>query len=140
MVDLVITGTDRTTRTGDVCNKVGTYLKALSAKENGIPFFVALPSTSFDWELRDGLKQIPIEQRDENEVKYIEGWRDNTVTDVLLTPGESNAANYGFDVTPARLVTGLITERGICEANEQSILNLFPERQKSGKQPVRSDH
>ncbi|HEY4654470.1 MAG TPA: S-methyl-5-thioribose-1-phosphate isomerase [Cyclobacteriaceae bacterium] len=140
MVDLVITGTDRTTRTGDVCNKVGTYLKALSAKENGIPFFVALPSTSFDWELRDGLKQIPIEQRDENEVKYIEGWRDNTVTDVLLTPRESSAANYGFDVTPARLVTGLITERGICEANEQSILNLFPERQKSGKQPVRSEH
>lgn len=127
MVDLVITGTDRTTITGDVCNKIGTYLKALAARDNNVPFYVALPSSSFDWNIRDGLTEIPIEQRNENEVKYMEGLCRETVTEVLLTPKESPAANYGFDVTPSRLVSGLITERGLCDANEHSILNLFPE-------------
>ncbi|HEX5170603.1 MAG TPA: S-methyl-5-thioribose-1-phosphate isomerase [Cyclobacteriaceae bacterium] len=126
-VDLVITGTDRTTFTGDVCNKIGTYLKALAARDNNIPFYVALPSSSFDWKIRDGLTQIPIEQRDENEVKYIEGLCEGNVKEVLLTPSQSPAANFGFDVTPSRLVTGLITERGICAATEESIMNLFPE-------------
>lgn len=130
MVDLVITGTDRTTFTGDVCNKIGTYLKALAARDNNIPFYVALPSSSFDWNIRNGLTEIPIEQRNENEVKYMDGLCDGQVLEVLLTPEKSPAVNYGFDVTPSRLVTGLITERGICEANEQSILNLFPEHQK----------
>lgn len=128
MVDLVITGTDRTTYTGDVCNKIGTYLKALAANDNNVPFYVALPSSSFDWKIGNGLTEIPIEERDENEVKYIEGLYDGKPYNVLLTPAESTAANYAFDVTPARLVTGLITERGICDANEQSILNLFPEQ------------
>jgi len=131
LVDLVITGTDRTTRTGDVANKIGTYLKALAAKDNDIPFYVALPSSSFDWELRDGCKDIPIEERDEHEVKYIQGFCDGEIKEVLLTPLESPAVNYAFDVTPARLVTGLITERGVCEANEGGILHLFPEH-KSG--------
>ena len=127
MVDLVITGTDRTTFTGDVCNKIGTYLKALAAYDNNIPFYVALPSSSFDWKIRNGLTEIPIEQRNENEVKYMDGLNEGKIKEVLLTPLESRAANFGFDITPSRLVTGLITERGICEANEQSILNLFPE-------------
>ena len=127
LVDLVITGTDRTTYTGDVANKIGTYLKALSAKDNNVPFYVALPSSTFDWETRDGCADIPIEQRDENEVKYIQGLCDGEIKKVLLTPQESPAANYAFDVTPGRLITGLITERGICEANENSILQLFPE-------------
>lgn len=127
LVDLVITGTDRTTYTGDVANKIGTYLKALSAKDNNIPFYVALPSSSFDWEIQDGCADIPIEKRDENEVKYIQGLCDGEIKKVLLTPQDSRAANYAFDVTPARLVTGLITERGVCEANENSILQLFPE-------------
>ncbi|MDH5400400.1 MAG: S-methyl-5-thioribose-1-phosphate isomerase, partial [Cyclobacteriaceae bacterium] len=125
MVDLVITGTDRTTYTGDVANKIGTYLKALAAKDNNIPFYVALPSSTFDWEIRNGLGEIPIEKREENEVKYIRGLCDGEIKEVLLTPQDSPAANYGFDITPARLVTGLITERGICEANEQGILALF---------------
>ncbi len=127
MVDLVITGTDRTTYTGDVCNKIGTYLKAVAAMDNNVPFYVALPSSSFDWKIRNGLTEIPIEERDENEVKYMDGLCDGDVKEVLLTPKQSRAANFGFDVTPSRLITGLITERGICEANEQSILNLFPE-------------
>jgi methylthioribose-1-phosphate isomerase len=127
MVDLVITGTDRTTYTGDVCNKIGTYLKALAAKDNNIPFYVALPSSSFDWEIENGVTEIPIEQRDGTEVKYMDGLCEGELKEVLVTPKESPAANFGFDVTPARLVTGLITERGICEANKQSILNLFPE-------------
>jgi methylthioribose-1-phosphate isomerase len=126
LVDMCIVGTDRTTRTGDVANKIGTYLKALAAHDNNVPFYVALPSSSFDWELKDGL-QIPIEQRGGEEVKYIQGLHDGEVKKVLLTPEASPAANYAFDVTPARLVTGLITERGICRATEESILNLFPE-------------
>ena len=129
MVDLVIVGTDRTTRTGDVANKIGTYLKALAAKDNKVPFYVALPSSSFDWQMRDGLKEIPIEERGSEEVKHADGLLDGKLAEVLVTPKDSPAANYGFDVTPHRLVTGLITERGICKANEKSILGLFPEAQ-----------
>lgn len=128
MVDLVIVGSDRTTRTGDVANKIGTYLKALAAKDNNVPFYVALPMSSFDWELKDGLQQIEIEERDADEVRFIEGLYEGEIKKVLLTPESTPSKNYGFDVTPARLVTGLITERGICEANEQSILNLYPEK------------
>ncbi len=126
-VDLVIVGTDRTTFTGDVANKIGTYLKALAAKDNGVPFYVALPSSSFDWKIRDGLAEIPIEERGADEVKHADGWADGRQIEVRVTPAGSPAANYGFDITPRRLVSGLITERGICEANEQSIRALFPE-------------
>jgi len=127
MVDLVIVGSDRTTFTGDVANKIGTYLKALAAKDNGVPFYVALPSSTFDWQMEDGIAEIPIEERNPNEVAQIEGWNGNTIQQVRLIPENSPAVNYGFDVTPARLVTGLITERGICKANRESILALFPE-------------
>jgi methylthioribose-1-phosphate isomerase len=126
-VDAVIVGTDRTTYTGDVANKIGTYLKALAAKDNAVPFYVALPSSSFDWTIRDGLKEIPIEERGAEEVSFADGWHDGEHLEVRVTPQTSPAANYGFDVTPRQLVTGLITERGICEANEGSILDLFPE-------------
>lgn len=125
-VDLVIVGSDRTTKTGDVANKIGTYLKALAASDNKIPFYVALPSSTIDWTLRDGVKEIPIEERSAEEVRYIQGLHDGEVKKVLLTPAKSPAANYAFDVTPARLVTGLITERGICTASEEGILELFP--------------
>jgi len=131
-VDLVIVGTDRTTYTGDVANKIGTYLKALAAKDNDVPFYVALPSSSFDWKMRDGLAEIPIEERGAEEVKHADGWADGQQVEVRVTPEGSPAANYGFDVTPRRLVTGLITERGVCAANEQSILALFPERAGGG--------
>ncbi len=127
MVDLVIVGTDRTTRTGDVANKIGTYLKALAAKDNDVPFYVTLPSSSFDFTIRDGRTEIPIEQRDPEEVKYIQGFHGDAIKKVLLTPKDSPAVNYGFDVTPAHLVTGLITERGICEASEAGIGTLYPE-------------
>ncbi len=127
-VDLIIVGTDRTTYTGDVANKIGTYLKALAAKANDVPFYVALPSSSIDWKMRDGLKEIPIEERGADEVKNADGWYNGQQIAVRIAPDESPAANYGFDVTPRDLVTGLITERGICEANENSIRSLFPER------------
>ena len=128
MVDLVIVGTDRTTHTGDVANKIGTYLKALAAKDNQVPFYVALPSSTFDWRLENGVDEIPIEERDSDEVRYVQGLVNGTVDRVMITPRESRAANYAFDVTPARLVTGFITERGICEAGEQAIHGLFPEK------------
>jgi len=128
MVDLVIVGSDRTTSSGDVANKIGTYLKALAAKDNNIPFYAALPSSTFDWVTEDGVKEIPIEQRDPKEVSEIEGWTESGIQIVRLIPEKSNVANFGFDVTPARLVTGLITERGVCEANKESILRLFPEK------------
>ena len=127
MVDIVIVGTDRTTYTGDVANKIGTYLKALAAKDNEIPFYVALPSSTIDWKIRNGL-EIPIEQRDSSEVKYIQGAHQGQIVSVLLTPETSPAANYAFDVTPARFVDGLITERGICPANETGVFSLFPEK------------
>jgi methylthioribose-1-phosphate isomerase len=126
-VDLVIVGTDRTTCTGDVANKIGTYLKALAAKANDVPFYVALPSSSIDWKMRDGLKEIPIEQRGAKEIKNADGWFDGQHIAVRIAPDESPAANYGFDVTPRHLVTGLITERGVCEANEKSIRSAFPD-------------
>jgi methylthioribose-1-phosphate isomerase len=126
-VDLVIVGTDRTTYTGDVANKIGTYLKALAAKDNGVPFYVALPSSTFDWTMRDGVAEIPIEERDAEEVKHVDGWADGRSFEVRVTPESSPAANYAFDVTPRRLISGLITERGICQPNEQSILAMFPE-------------
>lgn len=125
MVDMVIVGSDRTTSNGDVANKIGTYLKALAAKDNDIPFYVALPSSSIDWNLTDGISQIPIEQRHADEVTCIEGIAGSKVEKVQILPDHSQVANYGFDVTPARLVTGLITEKGICEANKQSIEALF---------------
>lgn len=127
MVDMCITGADRVTRTGDAANKIGTYLKALAAKDNNVPFYVALPSSTFDWKMRDGLKEIPIEQRDEKEVLFLDGLVDGKVKEVLVPPSGVHAANYGFDVTPARLITGLITERGVCKADESAILGMFPE-------------
>jgi methylthioribose-1-phosphate isomerase len=126
-VDLVIVGTDRTTYTGDVANKIGTYLKALAAKDNNIPFYVALPSSSIDWTMRDGLQEIPIEERGAEEIKHAAGWLEGRQVEVRITPERSSAANYGFDVTPRHLVTGLITERGVCEASEKSIRALFSE-------------
>ena len=129
-VDLVIVGSDRTTRKGDVANKIGTYLKALAARDNQVPFYVALPSSTIDFELEDGVKEIPIEERDGEEVRCIQGFHESEIKKVLLTPKESPAANFAFDVTPAHLVTGLITERGICAASEDGILKLFPERNK----------
>ena len=128
LVDMVITGTDRVSRCGDVANKIGTYLKALAARDNALPFYVALPSSTIDWELRDGVAEIPIEQRGGEEVREIEGLDGGEVRSVVLTPDGSPVANYAFDVTPARLVTGLITERGACAASEEGILGLFPER------------
>ena len=126
-VDLVIVGTDRTTSTGDVCNKIGTYLKALAAHDNGVPFYVAVPSPSIDWTLRDGLREIPIEERNAREVSHLTGrLPDGSVATIALLPGGSSAANPAFDVTPARLVTGLITERGVCPATETGLRALFP--------------
>ncbi len=136
MVDMCITGTDRTTRTGDVANKIGTYLKALAARDNRVPFYVALPSSSFDWKMRDGLREIPIEERGSEEVKFADGLtigangKPGRHAEVLVAPPDSPAANYGFDVTPSRLVTGLLTERGHCRATEKAILALFPEHAK----------
>ena len=128
LVDMVIVGSDRTTRTGDVGNKIGTYLKALAARDNNIPFYAALPSSTFDWEMRDGVRETPIEERDPREVTHVEGLYKGELVSVQITPPGSPARNYGFDVTPSRLVTGLITERGVCEASEVGILKLFPER------------
>jgi len=127
LVDIVITGTDRTTRSGDVANKIGTYLKALAAHDNGIPFYIALPSTTIDWNSRDGLAEIPIEERDPEEVSHIYGMVDGEPKRVRTTANDTPISNFAFDVTPARLVTGLITERGICEASEDGLLRLFPE-------------
>ena len=129
MVDLCIVGTDRTTGTGDVCNKIGTYLKALAARDNNVPFYVALPHSTIDWTLANGVTEIPIEQRDATEVTEIAGRApDGSVTTVRLTPDGSNAANYAFDVTPRRLVTGLITERGVCEASRDGLVGMYPDR------------
>ena len=137
MVDLCIVGTDRTTSTGDVCNKIGTYLKALAARDNDVPFYVALPSTTIDWRIENGLTQIPIEERDENEVHWVQGIDEKgQLKKVRITPTGSDAVNYGFDVTPARYVTGLITERGICEASRKGLLSLFPEREAAEYQPL----
>ncbi len=128
-VDLVIVGTDRTTADGDVCNKIGTYLKALAAKDNHVPFYVALPSPTIDWTVHDGVKEVPIEERDGAEVTFVQGrGTDGKITRVRISPEGSPAANPAFDVTPARLVTGLITERGVALASPEGLKALFPER------------
>jgi len=127
-VDLVLVGSDRTTHTGDVANKIGTYLKAVAAKDNGIPFYAALPSSTIDWQLKDGLREIPIEERNPDEIRYVQGLHQGRTVEALLPPADSPAGNFAFDVTPARLVTGLITERGICSASEADIRRLFPEK------------
>jgi methylthioribose-1-phosphate isomerase len=135
-VDLCITGSDRTTSTGDVCNKIGTYLKALSARDCGLPFFVALPHSSIDWSLRDGIVEIPIEERDGRELSHVCGSTpDGQIVEVAILPASSPVANPAFDVTPARLVSGLITERGICEASEAGLLELYPERRSGLAKP-----
>ena len=129
-VDLVIVGSDRTTAAGDVANKIGTYLKALAARDNHIPFYVALPSSTFDWKVNDGIADIPIEERDPDEVRCVQGWDGQGQTHVRICPDASPAANFAFDVTPARLVTGLITERGICCATADDIRGMFPDKVK----------
>jgi methylthioribose-1-phosphate isomerase len=129
LVDMCVTGTDRTARNGDVCNKIGTYLKALAAFDNDVPFYVALPGPTIDWQMTDGVAGIPIEQRDADEVTHV--WGKNAtgeVESVQITPDDVSACNYAFDVTPARLVTGLFTERGVCEASEAGLLGLYPEQ------------
>jgi methylthioribose-1-phosphate isomerase len=128
-VDLVIVGTDRVAANGDVCNKIGTYLKALAAKDNGVPFYVALPSPTIDFTVKDGMREIPIEERAPEEVTTISGLTaDGRIETVRLVPADAQVANYGFDVTPARLVTGLITERGILPATRESLRVAFAER------------
>ncbi len=136
MVDLVIVGTDRTTAAGDVANKIGTYLKALAARDNNVPFYVALPSSTFDWNLTDGLREIPIEVRDPDEVRFVQGWDGARQRPVRVCPDQSPAANYAFDVTPARLVSGLITERGVCRATAEEIRRMFPDKAGVGKKGV----
>jgi methylthioribose-1-phosphate isomerase len=129
MVDLVIVGTDRTTASGDVCNKIGTYLKALAAHDNGVPFYVAAPSPSIDFSIFDGIASVPIETRSGHEVTHVTGLApDGRLETVRLAPLQSKAANYGFDVTPARLVTGLITERGVIAASREALAKAFPDR------------
>ena len=129
MVDLVIVGTDRVTADGDVCNKIGTYLKALAAHDNGVPFYVALPSPTIDFSVHNGVREIPIEQRGAEEVTHMTGQTaDGRIETVRIVPEGSPVANYGFDVTPARLVTGLITERGVLGANRAALSAAFPER------------
>jgi methylthioribose-1-phosphate isomerase len=129
MVDMVIVGTDRTTAQGDVCNKSGTCLKALAAHDNHVPFYVGLPSPTIDWTVSDGIREIPIEERSGNEVSFVQGrGADGKTVSVRISPEATGAANPAFDVTPARLVTGLITERGVCAASREGLLSLFPER------------
>ena len=131
-VDLCIVGTDRTTRTGDVCNKIGTYLKALAAHDNAVPFYVALPSSTIDWRIGDGVREIPIEERSPDEVMFLSGETTaGAIETIRVTPKGSPALNYAFDVTPSRLVTGLITERGVCSASEAGLRGLFPEAGRS---------
>ncbi len=138
-VDLVIVGTDRVTRTGDVANKIGTYLKALAAHDNGVPFWVACPSTTVDWTISDGVREIPIEERAATEVTHMTGpTEDGTLARIRVVPTDSTAANPAFDVTPARLVTGLITERGRCAANAAAMAALFPELAASPKMAISS--
>jgi methylthioribose-1-phosphate isomerase len=132
LVDMIIVGTDRTTRRGDVCNKIGTYLKALAARDNGVPFYVALPSPTIDWTVGDGLAEIPIEERSAREVTHVQGRaEDGGIRAVQVTPDGTTVGNPAFDVTPSRLVTGLITERGVCAATEDGLSSLFPEMAKA---------
>ena len=134
-VDLVLTGVDRATATGDICNKIGTYQKALAAKDTGVPFYAALPSPTIDWTIRDAMTEIPIEERGAEEVTRLTGRLDDgTVATITITPPGTRAANPAFDVTPARLLAGLVTERGIAQASEPGLLALFPERQDTADQ------
>jgi methylthioribose-1-phosphate isomerase len=129
MVDLVITGADRVTAHGDVCNKIGTYLKALAARDNGVPFYAAVPSSTLDFTTGDGVAEIPIEQRGAEEVAMMTGrTRDGRIETVQVVPDGSAVANYAFDVTPARLVTGIITERGVAAPTREGLAAQFPER------------
>jgi len=129
MVDMVLTGADRITRNGDAANKIGTYLKALAAKDNDVPFYIAFPSSTIDFSLDNGITQIPIEERSGDEVRMVVGkLADGSVTKVQICPDKTIARNWGFDVTPARLITGLLCERGICPATESGVLGLFPEK------------
>ena len=131
-VDLCLVGTDRTTSRGDVANKIGTYLKALAAHDTGVPFYVALPGPTIDWSIDDGLRDIPIEERDAAEVTHVSGMlADGNVADVRITSAGVTARNFAFDVTPARLVSGLITERGVCAASHEALLALYPERREA---------
>ena len=124
-VDMCIVGTDRTLSTGDVCNKIGTYLKALAAKDNNVPFYVALPSSTIDWDIKD-FKEIPIEERNSEELSHIEGLDENgKVKKIQVYPKKSKSMNLAFDVTPAKYVTGLIPEKGICEASSNALKTLF---------------
>ena len=124
-IDMCIVGTDRTLSNGDVCNKIGTYLKALSAKDNNVPFYVALPSSTIDWNIKDH-KRIPIEERNPEELSHVEGVdENNNIKKIRIYPKKSKSLNLAFDVTPGKLVTGLITEKGICEASEQGLKGLF---------------
>jgi methylthioribose-1-phosphate isomerase len=128
MVDIVLVGSDRTSARGDVANKIGTYLKALAAKDNKIPFYAVLPTSSFDLSIHDGLMEIPVEERDPTEVTEISGISEGEIRSVRICPEDSRARNWGFDVTPARLVTGLITEKGICKPKETEIKKLFSDK------------
>ena len=124
-VDMCIVGTDRTLSTGDVANKIGTYLKALAAKDNNVPFYVALPSSTIDWDIKD-FKDIPIEERNPEELTHVEGLdKDKKLRKILIYPQKSNVKNLAFDVTPAKYVTGLITEKGVCEASKEGLKKLF---------------
>lgn len=128
MVDIIFTGADRVTRNGDAANKIGTYLKALAAADNQVPFYIALPSSTFDFSMNDGLAQIPIEERSGDEVRIMTGkLADGSIASVQICPDQTHARNWGFDVTPARLITGLVCERGVCPATESGVLGLFPE-------------
>ncbi len=128
LVDIVLVGSDRTTRRGDVANKIGTYLKALAAYDNNVPFYVAIPSSSIDFTIRDGLSEIEVEERDPEEISLVSGFAEDKIMSVRICPENTRAVNYGFDITPARLVTGLITEKGICRATENDILKMFSEK------------
>jgi methylthioribose-1-phosphate isomerase len=138
-VDIAIVGTDRVTAQGDVANKIGTYLKALAAHDNGVPFYVALPSPTIDFGVVDGVHDIPIEQRGAEEVATMTGrTADGRIETVRVVPDGSQVANYGFDVTPARLITGLITERGVLTASRAGLAAAFPERVEAAQRPTRS--
>jgi methylthioribose-1-phosphate isomerase len=128
MVDIVIVGGDRVTRRGDVANKIGTYLKALAARDNKIPFYCAVPSTTIDFHMSNGMVEIPVEERDQEEVTTVTGFADGKIQSVRICPEDTIAANYGFDVTPARLITGFITEKGICAAAEKDIVEMFSDK------------
>ena len=124
-VDLCIVGTDRVSKNGDVANKIGTYLKALAAHDNNVPFYVALPSSTIDWDIKD-FKDIPIEERNSEELTHVEGFdKDKKLQKILIYPKKSKAMNLAFDVTPAKYVTGLITEKGVCEASSEGLEKLF---------------